>query len=121
MLDVPCFCPTLLLQSFTSAGGDETWETFVLPNEVLRNYVDIIAVEGPDEDDYPILRVNDCRILGEMDTAGSSWVRKLILQSLLRRVGSASTSAWYNACQKRLARHMWDKLSSGPPLLEPGL
>eukprot|EP00904_Undaria_pinnatifida_P002876 jgi/Undpi1/1258/HiC_scaffold_109.g14172.m1 len=71
---------TLITTSFTSAGGDETWETFVLPNEVLRNYVDIIAVEGPDEDDYPTLRVNDCRILGEMDTAGSSWVVSTTLE-----------------------------------------
>lgn len=55
-------------QCFTSsAGGDEQWEEFVLPETVTLTSLMVVAVEGPDqEEDYPALRVSDCQVLGEL-------------------------------------------------------
>ncbi|CAM9301160.1 unnamed protein product, partial [Laminaria digitata] len=59
---------------YTSAGGKEEWETFVLPEQTVIDFVKIDPVEGPDEDDYPALRVIDCRVLGKHYSPGISFV-----------------------------------------------
>lgn len=63
-----------MCQRFTSAGGDEKWEDFVLPETVIISQVIVVAVEGTDQEDQPALRVTDCQVLGEHISAGSQTV-----------------------------------------------
>lgn len=64
------------LQRFTSAGGNRRWEKFVLPERVMLEELEIVAVEGPDIEDYPTLRVSDCQVLGKPYSPGSTWVSR---------------------------------------------
>lgn len=73
-----------MCQRFTSAGGDEQWEDFVLPETVIINQVIVVAVEGPVQEDQPALRVTDCQVLGEHISSGPQTVsRSLCVYVLL--------------------------------------
>lgn len=65
-----------VFQRFTSAGGNRRWEKFVLPERVMLEELEIVAVEGPDKEDYPTLRVSDCQVLGKPYSPGSTWVSR---------------------------------------------
>ena len=70
----PLTSACFVFQRFTSAGGNRRWEKFVLPARVMLGRLEIVAVEGPDIEDYPSLRVSDCRVLGKPYSPGSTWV-----------------------------------------------
>ena len=57
-----------------SAGGRRRWQQFVLPERVVLSRLEIVAGEGPKREDYPALRVRDCRVLGMPYTPGAAWV-----------------------------------------------
>ena len=63
-----------MFQRFTSAGGNRRWEKFVLPERVVLDNFRIVAIEGPEIEDYPTLRVSDCQVLGKPCSPGSTWV-----------------------------------------------
>lgn len=52
-------------QRFTSAGGENEWETFAL-TDPADDLLYITAVEGPTIANYPALRVADFQLVGEL-------------------------------------------------------
>lgn len=66
--------PLPRFQRFTSAGGRTKWENFRLPDRPVIGSISITAVEGPDIEDYPALRVQDCRVGGKHWTPGKKVV-----------------------------------------------
>eukprot|EP00904_Undaria_pinnatifida_P008258 jgi/Undpi1/4562/HiC_scaffold_18.g07916.m1 len=64
-------------ETFTSAGGDNEWETFTLsqPTDVIGGF-EIFAVSGPtfaSVPDYPALRVVDFQVVGEPEDNGPGY------------------------------------------------
>eukprot|EP00904_Undaria_pinnatifida_P008259 jgi/Undpi1/4563/HiC_scaffold_18.g07917.m1 len=68
-----------VIESFTSAGGENTWETFTLsePAEISGgSSVRLTAIKGPTfahKPDYPALRVVDLQVLGERSVKGPGY------------------------------------------------
>ncbi|CAM9212730.1 unnamed protein product, partial [Laminaria digitata] len=58
-----------VIERFTSAGGENEWETFTLSEPAaIDNSFELIAISGPTFDnkpDYPALRVVDFQVVGE--------------------------------------------------------
>lgn len=81
-------------QSFTSAGGENTWETFTLsePAEISGgSSVRLTAIKGPTfahKPDYPALRVVDLQVLGERSVKGPGYfnVRAIFVKGLILRI-----------------------------------
>eukprot|EP00904_Undaria_pinnatifida_P006174 jgi/Undpi1/2687/HiC_scaffold_14.g06065.m1 len=65
---------------YTSAGGARQWEKFYLPERIILSYFRVVAVEGPDKDDYPTFRVSDFMVLGKPYTPGSTWVMSTTIE-----------------------------------------
>lgn len=117
--DKPPMCtpPLRHLQTFTSAGGDNEWETFTLsqPTDVIGGF-EIFAVSGPtfaSVPDYPALRVVDFQVVGEPEDNGPGYFNV--------RTSYVSSTCWYRIgtsfgfetlCSLRYTRafHFWISL-----------
>lgn len=65
-MPIDCCLPTIqFYKSFSSAGGERTWETFYLDGPAVTGGVRIVARGGPDIDGYPALKVGDFEVIAE--------------------------------------------------------
>lgn len=91
-------------QRFTSAGGENEWETFTLsePADIDSSF-ELIAVTGPrfaNVPDYPALRVIDFQVVGERFDNSPGYFNVRLYESTL---SIAANLAWpsLHACVVR--------------------